>query len=292
MNYIIENDYYKVEIASLNAELASIYSKKNEKEFLWQRSISTWKFQARNLFPNIGVIDRERVFIEGKEYPELHHGFAKEMEFECLTKSKNKVALYIETNDYTRKFMPYDFRFIVKFELQDDKLIQTYIVENKGCKDMYFGLGAHTGFYCPINLSENVEDYYLDFEGNKNLIELESAPNTMLTGNEKPLNLENGQLPLTDKTFNNGAILTTNYDNQKVSLCSRKSNAKITVEFEGFPYCTYWSMPNKTYFVCIEPWCGLPDQLNNNHIFEEKKGNNKLAPNAIIKRKQIFTFEV
>jgi galactose mutarotase-like enzyme len=43
----------------------------------------------------------------------------------------------------------------------------------------------------------------------------------------------------------------------------------ISVEFKGFPYLGIWTKPNAP-FLCIEPWCGLADNVNHNGNIYEK----------------------
>ena len=37
-------------------------------------------------------------------------------------------------------------------------------------------------------------------------------------------------------------------------------------------------MENKAGFICIEPWYGIPDAENTDHIWENKRGLIELAP--------------
>ena len=54
MIYVIENDKLKVGVETLGAQLASIYSKETNSEYLWQGDENVWKGRAYNLFPYVG----------------------------------------------------------------------------------------------------------------------------------------------------------------------------------------------------------------------------------------------
>ena len=57
----------------------------------------------------------------------------------------------------------------------------------------------------------------------------------------------------------------------------------LKMSFEGFPYLGIWTKPNAP-FLCIEPWCGLADNVNHNSAIFEKEGINLLQSQAIFSR--------
>jgi len=58
---------------------------------------------------------------------------------------------------------------------------------------------------------------------------------------------------------------------------------------EGFPYITFWGCPHKMHLICIEPWCGLSDFADTDHVWEKKMANNILQAGEVFKRELIFT---
>ena len=56
------------------------------------------------------------------------------------------------------------------------------------------------------------------------------------------------------------------------------------MNFEGFPYLGIWTKPNAP-FICIEPWCGLADNINHNGNVINKEGINLLQPKEVFERK-------
>ncbi|MBR1677049.1 MAG: aldose 1-epimerase family protein, partial [Clostridia bacterium] len=54
MIYTIENDYLKVDVETLGAQLKSIFSKVEKTEYLWQGNPDYWAGRAYNLFPIVG----------------------------------------------------------------------------------------------------------------------------------------------------------------------------------------------------------------------------------------------
>ncbi len=50
-------------------------------------------------------------------------------------------------------------------------------------------------------------------------------------------------------------------------------NSKEIIVMTGeIPYLAFWSKGNGAPFVCIEPWHGLPDEINSDNTFENKEG--------------------
>lgn len=289
MKHTIENEYLRVEAQNLSGELTSLFSKKLQREFLWQPGAEIFPNQAKNLFPNVGMVNLERNFIQGREYPAIQHGFLKDTELSLEEKTETKLVFQLESNEETAKYLPYRFTLQIIFSLQGPKLHQTYRIENHSDGAMYFGIGAHTAFYCPIALGEQASDYVLCMEDQKELEEILRTPETSLrNGMTRRRELIDGRLPLEDGFFDDGAKIFTGFTAHKIKLLSQKSSLFVCVEFEDFPYCTLWSRKGPLYYICIEPWCGLPDCEESDHIFESKEGNVCLPAGEVFSRTQKF----
>ena len=85
MIYKIENEFLTCEIKSMGAELHSLKSKDNGKEYIWYGREEIWYGQAPILFPVIGQLNSDRYFYEGKAYSLPKHGFARKLEFNMNT---------------------------------------------------------------------------------------------------------------------------------------------------------------------------------------------------------------
>ena len=46
-------------------------------------------------------------------------------------------------------------------------------------------------------------------------------------------------------------------------------------DFPGFPFLGIWAAKNAD-FLCVEPWCGIADEVGASQQLEEKEGINKL----------------
>ncbi len=267
MIYELKNEYLNVKINSLGAELISCQSKDGY-EYIYQTT-PLWLGQSKNLFPNIGTITDEYIFVKGEKYPAYQHGFAKDMELIACKKSENEIEFVLESNAETKKFLPYDFKYYVTFRLEEKTISQTFRVENTGAEEMYFGLGTHTGYIAE-------EGSYIDFENNSSLLKIERINMQYLTGKYDAYQVPNCILPLEMDTYNHGADILAGFNKNAVVLKNKHNSRTVRVDFTGFQYLGLWAPAESQIAVSIMPWCGLPEMKDTNHNFEEKVGNVRL----------------
>lgn len=272
MNLTVHNEKIQVEVDTKGAELTSIRGYETEIEYLWQSDEKVWSRHAPILFPMVGKLKEDKSVIAGKTYSMSQHGFARDMEFQLIGKTSNSVSLQLISNEESMQRYPYKFNLLVEYTLIDNKIQVTYKVKNIDDNKIYFSIGAHPGFNCPLYDDEKFEDYFLEFNS------METKPryelkNGMFSG-KKIEHLKNDTIvPISRELFKNDAIVYENLSSTKVSLLSRKHQHGICLDFEGFPYLGVWSRPQGDGdFVCIEPWFGLADFENTDGIFENKKG--------------------
>ena len=290
MKYIIENDKLRVGLNTYAAELTSIYSKVTEKEYMWQPGAEIWPVHSILLFPNPGRIAHDRTIIGGKVYPATMHGFAKDMEFTAVEATNEKVVLELASNEKTKFYLPYEFIFRVIFELCGDVLEQRFEVVNKDDKDVYFCLGAHPGFYCPIELGESGDDYVLRFDPPQHFNRNETEKGTrLLTGKQTPVVLENGtDMFVGEKFFNDDPKIFSEIDADTITLLSKKSGRFVEMGIKGFPHMCLWGVPDKMQILSIEPWCGMNDFTGTDHVWEKKPGIQKAEVGGVWNGKLTF----
>ena len=271
--YSIENAHLSVTVNALGAELQSLYSKKTELEYLWQPGGETWPHSSLLLFPNPGRIAHDRIIVDGKVYPAMMHGFASTLPFAVTEHTESKLTMALREDAYTRKYFPYAFRLMVEFSLEGERLVQTFRVVNRDDKPVYYCLGAHPGFYCPIGLGEPAEDYALVFDRPQNLNLLHMQENTRLTtGEETPYLKGETTIPLGDHFFDNGPMLFGGMDAGAITLRSEKSGRFVEFGVEGFPNLCLWGVPTQMSLIAIEPWIGTSDRVDTDHVWEHKPG--------------------
>lgn len=289
MTFFLHNDYWSIEISSKGAELRSLYSCIWDREYLWQGASEAWSGRSLLLFPAAGRIDRSRILVDGKEYPMPMHGFAKDMEFTAAEYQNHFLALELSDNAQTLKMFPYHFKLRVEFSLQGDRVFQNFRIFNTGDRPLFFSLGAHPGFFCPIVLGESAEDYVLEFDHPQMIREIVLEPGTRLCTDERNNLFDNiSSIPLSETFFNAGPILAEGCNADWIQLRSRHSGHFIRMGMEKFPYLTLWGVPNRMSLICIEPWCGTSDFTGTDHQWESKPGICNITPGEAFFRQLWF----
>jgi len=283
MNYSISNNQLEVKVLKKGAEICSIKSQKTGKEYIWEANPDIWARHAPVLFPIVGALKNNQCIIDGAHYTIPKHGFIKDNESAKLkNKTNDKLNLQFDYSEKTLKIFPYKFRFNICFQLKENKLIISHIVENLDSKTMLFALGAHPGFKCPFHTGEKYDDYYLEFECKENAATAFVSKEGLITKDTKQLLNDTSKLPLNTDMFNNDVLIFKELKSRKVSLKSHKSDETITIEYKDFPYLGLWAKPNAPY-ICIEPWIGINDYENSTGDFSKKDGIINLPASKIFK---------
>ena len=263
MEHIIENSSLRLTFSTLGGELRSIVNKKNGKEYLWQGNPEFWTGRSPNLFPIVGRVKEGKYRLGEKEYAiKSPHGFVRISELEVREKTENSVEFGISSSEETLAAYPFEFDFSVKFTLEESKITVCYLIKNTDDKTMYFSVGAHPGFNIPINDGEKFEDYSIVFENDCEPNEV-ICENCFITGGKRPFALERKRIiPLRHNLFDNDAIILSDMQSRKLTVCSKKSENSVTVDFADFDYLGIWHKPmTEAPYICIEPWNGLPSEV-------------------------------
>lgn len=269
----------KIDTKSQGAELTSIEFEGKEMLFQGEKVLDEngnafWKRQAPILFPIVGQIKEGKTIIEENSYEMSQHGFARDMEFEEISKTQSKHEYILKYNEETLKKYPYKFELKVTYEVIENILNVTYQIKNIDNKEIYFGLGAHPAFKCDYSNGE----YELFFTENEDRIEFFKLKDGLIDTEKAENILDNNRIHLKENTFENDAIIMKNIRSNKIILQNNKTNKKILVfDFAGFPYLAIWSKKGAP-FVCIEPWQNTADRVDSNGIFKEKENINSLKP--------------
>lgn len=278
MTTTIQNEKVIVSISEQGAELQSIRLKEDNTEYLWQGDKKYWGRRAPILFPIVGRLVNNTYYVDDKPYSLTQHGFARDLTFAVTEQSETKITYAVTSNSETLQNYPYEFELRVSYGLDEQNIHVTYEVHNSNSTEMFFSIGAHPGFNCPLVEGESFTDYHLSFNG------LEHLETSILKGpflsKEKQLIVENkAELPLTYDLFKNDALIFENMNTNEIAIRSHKHNKFVKVAFEGFPFVGVWTPGNDAPFLCIEPWYGIADEVEPAKAFKEKKGVQSLQAN-------------
>lgn len=229
-----------------------------------------WNRHFPVLFPIVGKLKQNRTIINGRTYELCQHGFARDLEFEPITKLDNFHSYVLKSNSSTMIKYPFDFSLYVTYRTDENKLTTIYRVINEGNTNMPFGIGGHPAFKIDQNDLANGE-YYLEFEEEERKIHfLYLIDGLVGTDYARNIMTDLKKIYINRDSFKNDAIIMKGLTSHKISLKKRTGNKTlITMDFEGFPYLAIWSKPGAP-FICIEPWQTTADTINSTGVFAHK----------------------
>ncbi len=270
----IKNSFLTVEISNTGAELKSIVDKDGTQR-LWQGG-EEWKGQAPLLFPVCGCMAESRYLYNGTSYTISPHGFARKSVFALECSSDDKAVYLLTSNEDTHKVYPFDFELRVTYTLNENTLAVTYTVNNTTDGDMYFSIGSHEGYLC----EGETTDYNLFFD-KKEVLPNYLLNGPLLNGEVEDAPITAGVMELCDSEFARlDTYIFRDTESKSVTLKKKGAEKSITVDFSETPNLLIWKEPGAP-FMCIEPWCGVPDHDGEVRELSDKDGIVKLEKNGV-----------
>lgn len=275
MKHQIENNFLRLTVESLGAEMQSLIVKESNTELIWQAG-RAWPKHSPVLFPIVGQLKDNRYHYNGKEYTMSRHGFARESEFQLIGSTDATLVFQLKSNEHSRIMYPFDFLFEVTYTLTDDQLEIAMLVKNTSDDTMYASYGAHPAFKVPLQNTEEFEDYEIRFD---NVSDFKRWP--LLHGliSDEPVAVltQNNILPVTHELFAEDALVFKNQSFSSVSIGNKHSGKGIKMIAEEWPYFGIWSARGGD-FICLEPWQGIADTVASDGILQNKEGMLSIKP--------------
>lgn len=281
MIYTLNNKNYSLLINSLGAELKS--SKYKDEEYLHVGDDKYWSRSSPILFPIVGKLKDNTYTYKNKEYSLSQHGFARELEFELLEQSSTSLTFLLCENETTLSKYPFSFSLKLTYILEEDGFSLNYEVTS--AEEVLFSLGAHPAFL----LKADISDSYLEFQQSekRDLLCLNLDYGCIEARKKEYLN--SNILKLKSDIFKNDALIFEAFKSKTISLKNTKNKKSVSLTSDSFTHMGFWA-PLKAPFICIEPWCGIADDINTNHKFEDKKALVKLKSREVFKRSMFISF--
>lgn len=282
MEYCLKSGDMEATVCSKGAELISL--KKSGKEYLWSGDPAYWNRHAPILFPFVGGLVGKKYHYDGKVYEMGQHGFARDMEFTLLSQTDTKLVMALAETEETLKNYPFRFLLELSYEIKEDGLLLGWRVKNTDEKTLYFSIGGHPAFNCPMEGKGKQNEYALRFmKAGKPLQEIISAviEGGFVGKDTLEFGLEDGYLPITPDLFDTDTIVLEDGQADTVSLCDPDGKEYVRVEFD-MPLVGIWTPIQKNApFICIEPWCGRCDDAGFEGELSEKKWGNALETGEV-----------
>ena len=174
-------------------------------------------------------------------------------------------------NEDTLRIYPYKFSLRLSYDLLEEGK-GGYEVKNLDNKDIYFSIGGHPAFMCPLFKDEKFEDYYFEFNQKETAEIMLLDKNTgYLTKDRKEFLKDQNKINLSFNLFENDALIFDSLKSNSITLKSDKNNKSLTMNFTNFPYLALWTKATGAPFVCIEPWYGHADYIDFNGDFKDSQ---------------------
>lgn len=281
MPYTLENEELRITIREQGAELRALTEVSDGTEYLWNGDPAWWKYSAPVLFPIVGKLVDGTYQAEGGNYALPAHGLGRISDFALVRQSAGEVVFALTWSEASLAQYPYKFRLEITYRLNGRTVEVEWRVKNLDTKTMYFSIGAHPAFRCPIQDGETMEDCYLEFNRTEQAEKLALAPGCLLTHTRVPA-LKGKVQQLSDTFFQDGVLVFDQLQSDAITIRSRRSAKSLTISAPGFPYWGLWSPEQGgAPFICIEPWYGHADYSDASGDFAAKEGNQQLAPGAV-----------
>jgi galactose mutarotase-like enzyme len=278
--FVLENEFLKIAINPIGAELDSVFHKGFELDYLWRGDAAFWGKKSPVLFPIVGSLKDNTYYFEGKKYTLPRHGFARERVFILEKQDADSMLFTLNHDSETLKQYPFEFQFQIKYTLTENTLFVTYLIENQSVTTMPFSVGAHPAFRWPLVENTKYEDYYLELSETEILGRYPLSIEGLIEMKSNIFLDNKNRIPLTPSLFYADAVVLKDMASTSMSIKSDKTPRGLTMGFKGFPYFGIWAAKNAP-FVCLEPWCGIADTVETTQNIVEKEGINLLKPQAV-----------
>lgn len=272
MIYTLENELIKITASTTGGELHNIMNKKDNTEFLWNGNEEFWKYHSPILFPIVGKVNNNEYRVNGETFKLPQHGLARTSEFNMIEKSNNHIVFELKYSDETLKVYPYKFSLKITYTLVHSGVEVAYSVDNLDKETIYFSIGAHPAFMCPIENDETMSDYFFELNKTENSSIMMLDKQGHFSGERESYLNNSNIIPLSKEVFKNDALVFDDLNSTIISLKSKNHNKVLSMDFTGFPYMALWSKPTGAPFVCIEPWYGHSDFINFQGELKDKPG--------------------
>lgn len=286
--YELSNGEISIKVDSHGAELKSLRRTDTQTEYMWRGDPGYWGRTSPILFPFVGGVRNREYRTGGKTYSMTQHGFARDMEFELVSQSGEEIWFRLESSEETLAKFPFAFVLKAGYRIEGNRVKVLWQVENPGEKELYFSIGGHPAFNCPIEEGEKQEECFVDFGNVDEVVSTKISEKGLAMNDSNVYPLTEGRLALHPHLFDADALVIENNQTNTAALCRKDGSRYLTVTMDA-PLFGIWSPPGKEApFICIEPWYGRCDGEDFQGTLEERKWGNHIAPGQIWKAEYVI----
>lgn len=273
---LIENGNLAVEINLNGGTLHSVIYKKTGEQLLWQGDENSWKSRDIVIFPFVARLKDKHYTVDGKSYCMENHGLARYSSFSVCEKTADSLTITLSSDGESLKRYPFEFSFYVTYSLCENSMRVAFKTVNKSNTTMYFALGAHPAYNIPCDKNIDFDDISgsaIEFDRPFSLVRYKLNDSGEYINGTAAVNVK--RIELSKRLFQKYSTLIFGGASGRVTL-SKRGGGDILFDIGDVPYLALWSHKTRGGYVCIEPWCGLPDFENCDSELKNKQGINAL----------------
>lgn len=279
--HTLQSGALRVMIADAGAELTEIVDILTERSYLWYGDSAYWGRRSPVLFPIVGSLKNKEYKYNGKNYPMSQHGFARDKEFVMTAHNEDTIWFELKSDEELYEKYPFRFRLEVGYQLTGREIKVMWRVTNDDKKTMFFSIGGHPAFMCPIENNGKQTDYFLLFDNKENLTYSKLSTNGLVETEGHVLDVKNGVMPIEAHLFDEDALVIEGGQAHEVSLAGPDKIPYLTVKFDA-PLFGLWSPAKKNApFICIEPWYGRCDKESFDGMLADREYGQELRPGKV-----------
>jgi galactose mutarotase-like enzyme len=273
---ILQNDHIRAHIATRGAELTRLQDRRGT-DFLWDGDPTWWSGRAPFLFPIVGKAPKDKIVVDGREYPMRQHGFARTSEFTVTRADETECCLRLAASSETRAQYPFNFVLDVRHAIGGPSLLIEVIIRNVDDRPMPVSFGFHPALRWPLVEAGPRDGHILVF-ADREPAPVRRLQDGLLSRDRHPSPVVDGRLELKDSLFADGAIIFDQLTSRRIDHIA-PSGRSVTIEFPSMPHLGLWSRPGAG-FICIEPWQGYAAPIDFTGELSSKEGMITLAPGS------------
>jgi galactose mutarotase-like enzyme len=221
-------------------------------------------------FPLMGFLPDNRYTLDGQEYTMGVHGFAQDREFTVAEQKEDRICYELCDDPETYRQYPWHFRFRVVYSVEGNTLRTEYQVENRDRRELYFSVGGHPRYACPVDPQVRFEDYEIEFEKSEetgNIIKSYGPIGEI----ERCFSADGKRIRLDYRMFSKGCFCFHPYNSRELTVRSEKTGRGIRIHTGGASHLQFWTTPGAP-FLAIEPFYGSTSSLPPRKVDADWKG--------------------
>lgn len=279
--YELKNQLITLKIASHGAEMKSLTCNQTGQEYLWHADPAFWGRTSPVLFPLVGKYKNGTTYYNGKEITSGQHGFARDCDFALESQTEDTIWFTLKDSEETFAKYPFHFVLHVGYQLIENTVKVMWKVENPGENTLYFSIGAHPAFNCPLKDGEKQSDYALIFDTKEPLESQTISPDGSVAEETIFFHTKDGKLPITSNLFEYDTMVFENHQTHRIGLLNPEGKEYVTVTFDASLVGIWTPIDKNAPFICIEPWYGRSDRGTFNQQLTEREYGQSLEKDEI-----------